>query len=62
MTIDDAIRGLYGAMCFEAGGAPDWNLLSEVLAPDARLVRVNDDGVFAFDPDTFRDSHASSFA
>lgn len=54
MTIDDAIRGLYGAMCFDAGGAPDWQLLSEVLAPDARLVRVNDDGVFAFDPRTFR--------
>ena len=54
MTIDDAIRGLYRAMCFEAGGAPDWSLLNDVLAPDARLVRVNDDGVFAFDPRTFR--------
>jgi len=54
MTIDDAIRGLYGAMCFDAGGAPDWALLNDVLAPDARLVRVNDDGVFAFDPRTFR--------
>lgn len=54
MTIDDAISGLYRAMCFEAGGAPDWKLLSEVLAPGARLVRVNDEGVFAFDPGTFR--------
>lgn len=54
MTIDDAIRGLYRAMCFDAGGAPDWKLLSEVLAPDARLVRVNDAGVFAFDPRMFR--------
>ena len=54
MTIDDAITGLYRAMCFEPGGTPDWDLFARVLAPDARLVRVNDDGVFAFDHASFR--------
>lgn len=48
------IRALYRAMCFEAGGQPDWPLLEEVLAPKARLVRVTDAGVFELDPRTFR--------
>ncbi|HEX8169960.1 MAG TPA: hypothetical protein VF824_05400 [Thermoanaerobaculia bacterium] len=54
MTLDEAISGLYRALCFDAGDTPDWRLLDEVLAPNARLVRVNEEGVFEFDPRTFR--------
>ncbi|HET7437661.1 MAG TPA: hypothetical protein VFN10_23350 [Thermoanaerobaculia bacterium] len=55
MTLDGAIHALYAALCFAPGQSPDWNLLANVLAPNARLVRVNDDGVFEFDPRSFRD-------
>jgi hypothetical protein len=54
MNIDAVITALYDCMCFEVAGRPDWDRLSEILAPGARLVRVNDDGVFEFDPVTFR--------
>lgn len=54
MSIDATIRRMYESMGFEAGGAPDWNAQSEVFAPSARLVRVNDSGVFEFDPQSFR--------
>jgi hypothetical protein len=54
LTLDEAISGLYRALCFDAGDTPDWRLLDEVLAPNARLVRVNEEGVFEFDPRTFR--------
>lgn len=54
VDIDQTIRALYDSMCFDEGGAPDWELFTSILAPNARLVRVNDDGVFEFTVDTFR--------
>jgi hypothetical protein len=41
-------------MCFEEGGHPDWDRHAELFAQSARLVRVNDDGVFEFDLQSFR--------
>ncbi|HYK00417.1 MAG TPA: hypothetical protein VE974_01585 [Thermoanaerobaculia bacterium] len=54
MTLDDVIREMYRCMCFEAGGRPEWGRWAEVFAPGARLVRVNDEGVFEFDLQSFR--------
>jgi hypothetical protein len=51
---DRIIADLYASMSFERGERPDWRLQAEVFAPGARLVRVNDSGVFEFDPRTFR--------
>lgn len=55
MTIDHVIHAMYESMCFEAGGRPQWERHAEIFAPNARLVRVNDEGVFEFDPRTFRE-------
>ena len=54
MTLDEVITTMYASMSFDAGKQPDWRAQSEVFAKDARLVRVNDDGVFEFDPQSFR--------
>jgi len=54
MTLDRIIGDMYASMCFERGERPDWQRQSAVFAPGARLVRVNDSGVFEFDPQTFR--------
>jgi hypothetical protein len=55
-SLDDVIAAMYRSLCFEEGQRPDWPAFLELFAADARLVRVNDDGVFAFDPRTFRDN------
>ena len=54
MTIDDVIAAMYDSMCFEEGARPDWERQSALFAPRARLVRVTDEGVFEFDPLSFR--------
>ena len=54
MTLDRVIAEMYDSMCFEAGQQPDWNRQIELFAPGARLVRVNDSGVFEFDLESFR--------
>lgn len=46
---------MYASMCFEPGQQPQWERHAELFAPAARLVRVNDAGVFEFDPKSFRD-------
>src|SRR4051794_13791841 len=51
--LDDVIGRMYAGFCFEAGTRPDWGA-QDVFAPDARLIRVNDRGVFPFDVDGFR--------
>lgn len=53
--MDEIIRALYAAVSFEVGERPNWELQSEIFAPDARLVRVNDQGVFEMNPRTFRE-------
>ena len=55
MSVDSVIDAMYASMSFEPGAQPDWQRQAEVFAPGARLVRVNDDGVFEFDPQTFRE-------
>jgi len=55
MTLDRVITDMYASMCFERGERPDWPRHTELFAPNARLVRVNDDGVFEFDLATFRE-------
>ena len=56
MTIDEVIAALYQSCSFAPGERPDWDKQREILAPDARMVRVNDDGVFELTPQTFREN------
>jgi len=53
-TVDAVIQKMYASMSFEPGGAPDWAAQENVFAPRARLVRVTDDGVYDFTPQSFR--------
>jgi len=54
MNVDAVVDAMYASMSFEQDGRPDWRLQTMVFADNARLVRVNDDGIFEFDPKTFR--------
>lgn len=54
MDLDRVITEMYASMCFEAGRRPDWRRQLELFAPGARLVRVNDEGVFEFDLPSFQ--------
>jgi hypothetical protein len=54
MSIDSVIKEMYGMVSFEPGTRPDWTRQLEIFASGARLVRVNDDGVFEFGLDSFR--------
>ncbi|HSP33008.1 MAG TPA: hypothetical protein VLU46_01680 [Thermoanaerobaculia bacterium] len=55
MDLDEVILNMYASMSFDRGGEPDWKAQNEVFEPHARLVRVRDDGVYEFDPRTFRE-------
>ncbi|MGZ7039825.1 MAG: hypothetical protein ACXVH7_04315 [Thermoanaerobaculia bacterium] len=46
--LDRIIREMYEQVCFEEGEQPDWTKERDIFAPDARLVRMNDDGIFEF--------------
>ncbi len=52
--LDSIIAAMYQSVCFEAGQRPDWRRQAEIFAPGARLVRINDDGVFEFDNQSYR--------
>ncbi|HKS25580.1 MAG TPA: hypothetical protein VJZ76_22515 [Thermoanaerobaculia bacterium] len=52
--LDALITAMYETVSFEPGERPEWSRQSEIFAPGARLVRVNDSGVFEFDLDSFR--------
>lgn len=54
MTLDETIAAMYASYSFEEGTRPNWALQAEIFAPGARLVRVNDDGVFEYDLVSFR--------
>jgi hypothetical protein len=56
MTIDEVLAALYQSCSFAPGERPDWDRQREILAPNARMVRVNDEGVFEFTPQTFREN------
>ena len=59
MTVNRVVDDMYASMSFERGERPNWQLQAEVFAENARLVRVNDDGVFEFDPRSFRENFES---
>lgn len=52
--LDTVIAEMYASICFEPGERPDWSRQAEIYAPAARLVRINDDGVFEFDLDSYQ--------
>ena len=52
--LDSIIGAMYESVCFEGGARPDWNRQLEIYAPGARMVRVNDAGVFEFDMESYR--------
>ena len=62
MSVDRVVDKMYASMSFEAGEQPDWKCQEEIFANDARLVRVNDEGVFEFDPRTFRKNFEAMIA
>jgi hypothetical protein len=54
MTLDEIIAEMYDQVCFEPGERPDWSRQAAIFAPHARMVRVNDDGIFEFDLESYR--------
>ena len=52
--LDTIIARMYAGVCFEPGTRPDWSAEEEIFAPGARMVRITDDGVFAFDIASYR--------
>ena len=52
--LDTIIARMYKGVCFEKGERPDWKSEDEIFAPGARMVRINDNGVFAFDLSSYR--------
>jgi len=52
--IDAIITAMYETVSYEAGGHPDWKREEQIFAPGARLVRINDSGVFEFDRESYR--------
>lgn len=56
MTLDEVIAALYASFSFEERKRPNYELQREIFAPGARLVRVNDEGVFEFDLASFREN------
>ena len=51
--IDKIIKEMYAQVSFERGERPDWKRQHEIFAPGARMVRINDDGVFEFTLDSY---------
>ena len=52
--LDSIIAEMYDQVCFEKGQRPDWKRQAEIFAPGARMVRINDSGVFEFDQESYR--------
>ena len=52
--LDSIIAAMYESVCYEKGGHPDWETDEKIFAPGARMVRINDGGVFEFDMKTYR--------
>ena len=45
---------MYQALSFEPGGRPDWPRFMDIVTPNARLVRITDDGIFEFSRESYR--------
>jgi hypothetical protein len=56
MNLDALIAEMYDSICFEEGHRPDWQRQARIFAPNARLVRITDDGIFEFDLSSYRDN------
>jgi hypothetical protein len=54
MDLDAIITEMYASICFEEGQRPDWSRQTAIFAPGARMVRVTDQGVFEFNPESYR--------
>ena len=52
--LDTIITAMYETVSYEAGGHPDWDRENDIFVPGARLVRINDSGVFEFDREAYR--------
>ncbi len=39
---------MYASVCFEKDTRPDWSRCQAIFVPGARMVRINDGGVFEF--------------
>ena len=53
-TIDEVIAEMYAQVSFERGERHGLDRQREIFAPNARVVRVTDDGVFEFTLDEYR--------
>src|SRR3982750_2658985 len=51
--LDRIIEEMYAQVSFEPGTRPDWRRQRELFVPHARLVRINDNGVFEFTLDEY---------
>ncbi|HEV7237902.1 MAG TPA: hypothetical protein VGQ36_01580 [Thermoanaerobaculia bacterium] len=56
MTLDAVIAEMYDSICFEEGHRPDWQRQTRIFAPNARLVRITDDGIFEFGLQSYREN------
>lgn len=52
--LDSIITAMYETVSYEAGGHPDWAREDEIFVPGARLVRMNDSGIYEFDRASYR--------
>ena len=52
--LDSIITAMYETVSYEAGGHPDWEREAQIFAPAARLVRINDSGIYEFDLPSYR--------
>src|SRR5262249_25315757 len=52
--LDSIIKAMYESVCYERGGHPDWETDERIFAPGARMVRINDGGVYEFDMPSYR--------
>ena len=52
--LDSVIAAMYACVCYEEGGHPDWETEAKIFAPGARMVRINDSGIFEFDMRSYR--------
>jgi hypothetical protein len=60
--LDSVIAAMYETVSYEEGSHPDWEREAEIFAPGARMVRINDSGVFEFDMASFRSNFEEMIA
>jgi hypothetical protein len=60
--LDAIIAAMYESVCYEKGGHPDWETDEKIFAAGARMVRINDAGVFEFDLPSYRENFEQMIA